>query len=289
MKRELVVFHRNCLDGFCGAFIYHENVRERQTRGEIVESLVDYLPYNYGEPLPDIEVFRGKKVTLVDISFTRHHLEKCAAIADGFLVLDHHKTAEQNLAGLDFCIFDMNRSGAAMMWDHLYPGQPRPAIVDYVQDRDLWKFELRGSEFISNILQATPLTFEDWAGLSVKFKTGLDQLIEAGYWVHEWKKRAIEAALVQVQEVTWMGHKGGIVNFSTNGLFSEVAGEIAKKYAFGCVYFMEGKQYRYSLRSRGQGGIDVSTIASFMNGGGHRNAAGFHSEHHPSKLAEVMG
>ena len=61
-------------------------------------------------------------------------------------LLDHHKSAMEELQGqLPGCYFDMNRSAAAIAWGYFKPLERMPDLLAYVQDRDLWRWELLGS------------------------------------------------------------------------------------------------------------------------------------------------
>ena len=57
-------------------------------------------------------------------------------------MLDHHASAERDLAGLGFAEFDSNFSGVGLTWHVLNPHKPAPCIVRYVEDRDLWRWAL---------------------------------------------------------------------------------------------------------------------------------------------------
>jgi nanoRNase/pAp phosphatase (c-di-AMP/oligoRNAs hydrolase) len=65
---------------------------------------------------------------------------------------------------------------------------------------------------------------------------------------------------------------------NTTHQVSELVGRLAEGQPFAASWFerQDGK-FVYSLRSRGDGGEDVSTVAKLLGGGGHRNAAGFTS------------
>ena len=74
-------------------------------------------------------------------------------------LLDHHKTAQESLTGLPGCLVDLSKSGAALSWQHFHPDQKMPDLLAYVQDRDLWKFELPNSREISlHLLQGLQLS-----------------------------------------------------------------------------------------------------------------------------------
>jgi nanoRNase/pAp phosphatase (c-di-AMP/oligoRNAs hydrolase) len=50
---------------------------------------------------------------------------------------------------------------------------------------------------------------------------------------------------------------------------------MAQEAPFAACYYDKPGARVFSLRSRGDDGMDVSAIAAIYGGGGHRNAAGF--------------
>ena len=156
-KKMMVLYHAECVDGFTAAWV---------ARGLYLERDVEYIPVKYFEPPPDVT---GKEVLILDFSYPRGVLEEMYAKAAKLLVLDHHATAQEALAGLPYAEFDMERSGAGMTWDRLYAssrGVKRKWLVDYVEDRDLWRFKLPGSKEVSAYLSSQPMTFESWSRIS---------------------------------------------------------------------------------------------------------------------------
>ena len=102
-----------------------------------------------------------------------------ARVARSVLILDHHKTAEAALAkwtkpfnftppelGEIICHFDQNLSGAGLAWKYFFPTDPVPRMVEHVQDRDLWRFELPGTREICAALYAQEFEFEKWEHLA---------------------------------------------------------------------------------------------------------------------------
>ena len=55
---------------------------------------------------------------------------------------------------------------------------------------------------------------------------------------------------------------------------SEMGSHLSADNSFAAVYYFDGKEYRFSLRSSNDG-VDVSKVAGLFGGGGHRNASGF--------------
>src|SRR5437879_5233397 len=100
-KKPLIAYHANCIDGFCAAWIAWRVHRDA----------AEYRAVQYGQAAPsDVE---GRDLLILDFSYPREQLIALADKASSILVLDHHKTARADLEGLPFCIFDMDRSGAA--------------------------------------------------------------------------------------------------------------------------------------------------------------------------------
>ncbi len=131
---DLIIYHKSCPDGFCAAFVAHQRYPEAKLLGR-----------DHGLEPPYEEV-KDKDVLVVDFSWrTREENIVLSRLAKSFRILDHHKTAQETLSGLDFATFDMNRSGAGLAWDYLYGEnspqiiiRPRPWYVNYVEARDLW-------------------------------------------------------------------------------------------------------------------------------------------------------
>jgi len=135
-KKGLCLYHANCADGFAAALAVWMKYKDSY----------EYIPVQYGNPAPPVD---GRDVLIVDFSYPRKELLQLKEAAKSLLVIDHHKTAEKELAGLDFCIFDMNKSGAVLTYQYISPDQEIPKLFLYIQDRDLWKWELPSSREVS--------------------------------------------------------------------------------------------------------------------------------------------
>lgn len=260
-NRALVIYHANCMDGFCAAWVF-------KTFAGIE---ADYVPATYGSPPPNVT---GRHVYILDFSYPREVLLKMKESAASLLVLDHHKTAEADLKDLDFCVFDMNKSGARLTWEYLIKGPMlRPWLVDYTEDRDLWCWKLSNSREINAALRSYSMQFEVWRDL---WDAGREQLTVEGAAILRAENQLVDSAVRNAKETVIGGYSVLCVN-ATN-LISEIAGSLAKDRLFGASFFIDRNgQYIYSLRSR-DGGLDVSEIAKSYGGGGHRNAAGFKSK-----------
>lgn len=263
-----VIYHANCIDGFTAAWCVWRQLG--------VEA--EYVPAKHGDEPPDV---RGQDVVILDFSYPREKLIRLHAEARSLRVFDHHKTAEADLAGLDFCTFDMNRSGAGLAWDKLR-GSVRPALVSYVEDRDLWRFALPDSAEINAWIGSWEQSFEVWDSLDADLTANFGACRREGSAVLRGVQRYCREMAKQARHVEFNGYTVPIVNapyINTSELVGYLAehpqGEGRVPFAVGWFQRGDGK-YQYSLRSRGD--YDVSEVAKKYGGGGHRNAAGFVSD-----------
>ena len=52
-------------------------------------------------------------------------------------------------------VFDKERSGAGITWDVLFDGEPRPPLIDRIEDRDIWRWKYGNSRLVHAALKAT--------------------------------------------------------------------------------------------------------------------------------------
>ncbi len=256
--KPLCIYHADCADGFGAAYAAWKKFGNG----------ADYVACNYGRPPPAIE--EGQDIYIVDFSFPRDTLMGMAPRAAKVVVLDHHKTARDALAGewpASFDVrFDMTKSGARMAWEFFHESPP-PRLIEYIEDRDLWLWKLPGSKAFSAALRSYPFNFAIWDDFDV------DALIMEGRAIDRYVTQQVDglASLAQRAIV------GGVSVPAINGpafLASELGNKLAQGEPFAAIWSASPKEMFWSLRST-DAGLDVSAIAKMYGGGGHRNAAGF--------------
>lgn len=267
--KPLVIYHAACRDGFCAAWCVWRKIPG-----------ADFHPGQYGVDPPDV---RGRDVVMVDFSYPRDVLTRIAADAKTLLVLDHHKTAEAALAGFEeeniktggnnaSIHFDMERSGAGMAWDHFFPGQPRPWIVDYIEDRDLWRHKLPNGPAVNAYLSTIRFEFEAWYQAS---RGTVEEAAKLGVVVEDKIRQYVSEVSKNARRVTFEGHEVPCVNAPQVDI-SELGSFLAQGEQFAIGWWQRGDGiFQYSLRSREPSTIDVSDLAKRHGGGGHMRAAGF--------------
>ncbi|WP_136443666.1 phosphohydrolase [Pacificoceanicola onchidii] len=278
MKPDICIYHANCDDGFAAAYA----VWKRFGDG------VKFIPCQYGDEAPDVT---GKDVLMVDFSFKKDVLNEMANKAARIIVLDHHKTAEAELAGFlnlerfdgpleawhaDRMIegvgvhFDMEKSGCRLAWEYCFGREPMPEWMEHVEDRDLWRFNIRGTKEVCIAIRSLPRDFELWD----MFTT--ERLANDGVAI----RRYVDMIVSNICDTAFIeeidGHAVPVAACSYD-FVSETAHELLNRnptapFAACIVRSYDG--VTYSLRSMDDR-MDVSEIAEANGGGGHRNAAGF--------------
>jgi oligoribonuclease NrnB/cAMP/cGMP phosphodiesterase (DHH superfamily) len=259
----VVIYHGDCLDGFCAAWVCWRHFGHA----------AQYVPAKYGQPPPDVA---GKRVVIVDFSYSYEVTLQLISQAASVLMLDHHVTAERDLARIPNgdtvqVVFDMKRSGAGLARDHFFPGLPC-WIVDYTQDRDLWLFALPQSKEVNAYLGVLPESFIELEYVHARCDANQAAVLGAGAMAY--KQRYVEKMALHARRGRFAGFDDiPIVNAPFVGL-SELVGALAESALFAVGWFQRGDgKVVYSLRSRN--GFDVSALAEKFGGGGHPAAAGF--------------
>lgn len=225
---------------------------------------------------------------------------------NSLLVLDHHQTAKEQLEGLPYCRFEPDKSGAVMAWEHFFPNEPVPVFMQYLQDRDLWRWALNGSREINAAIASYPHEFEVWewiSGLWRKRRFGTVQT-EALCELEKQGEVCLRLVAQYVDRVLSKHHCARLdtryrlatpepreriqerdlppevhyVPAANSGLLqSEVCEALLKQYEqapfVACYFRVENGGTVWSLRSRAD--FDCSAVAKAFGGGGHRQAAGF--------------
>lgn len=290
--KPLVLYHAGCLDGFTAAWVVSKALGEYGA---------DYLPVNYGQSPPDVA---GRDVLIVDFSYPRDVMLTLAETAYRIAVLDHHKTAQADLAGFQplpsldayrltpgagehitvpcarvFVFFDMRYSGARLAHNWLFLAEPASWLVNYTEDRDLWRHTLPHTHEVTAFLQSLKPSFSLWDELDRFSGPSSDDwpyLVREGIAILRMKEQQIARITAHAYETMIGGYR--VLCANTPCFQSEVAGKLAEGRPFGAAwYYAEDGKCRYSLRSSPDG-LDVSEIARAHGGGGHKHAAGYEVE-----------
>jgi oligoribonuclease NrnB/cAMP/cGMP phosphodiesterase (DHH superfamily) len=256
---DCVIYHANCTDGFGAAF----------SAWKLLGNRADYYARSHGDKPPNV---KGKNVVILDFSFDNKTIKKMIKDANNLLVIDHHKSAMVALHDISNTIFDMSKSGATMSWEWFHPGKESPKFIQYITDRDLWKWELPYSKEFSAAFDMVPYEFEEFE----KFEDDsvFDDAVKRGSFILAYSKTVVKKVCDKAVRKKYKDMNVLVVNSSH--WISEVGAKLSPDCDFALIWYYDHneQQTRVSLRSF-HDHIDVSEIAKDYKGGGHRKAAGF--------------
>lgn len=276
----LIIYHAGCMDGqgALAAAVY-----------SLVGSTapVDAWSANYGQE-PPYEKAAGKDVYVLDFCYTIEQMRKLRDVSARFTWIDHHDTTFDVLTDLltdaranDRLVWSKEHSGAVLTWLTLV-GDGMPDILAYIEDRDLWKWEL-------------PLSREISEGLAFMFNPGDRDakkdpgIFSAGLLAADTDVMAmlgrtlLQSKAARVKRATYRAYPitifEGLTVYAVNSTedVSEVGEAVCEQY--GCnaalIYYYAGPKKHWLCSLRSKDGTDVSALAAMYGGGGHKPAAGF--------------
>lgn len=272
-NKPVVIYHKGCADGVAAAWCFHKYFGDE----------MEYYAGVYQEPPPDIF---NRDVYLVDFSYKRDVVDMICRYANKVTLLDHHKTALQDLEGLDEKWPNFNTgwsttdlSGCTIAWSFvkntIKHRDTIPPILEYIEDRDLWKFELPNTKEVMMAVFSREITFETIDELASYKKSDITKKLvtEGQVLIRKYQADLMRVIKTSTRNFTIGGHIVPCCN--CNSLFTSDAGShLAVHNPFAATYYDTDKKRIFSLRSS-DNGLDVSHIAKAYGGGGHRNAAGF--------------
>lgn len=252
-----VLYHAECADGFGAAY----------AAWKVLGDAATYLPVTHGQAPPELP--SQARVAIVDFSYKRPVILGIKEAVADLVVLDHHATAQDELHGLPWAEFDMHKSGARLAWEFWHPGEPLPELLAYIEDKDLWHWQLPQSPEVTIALHSYPMDFELWDKLDVA------HLKLEGVALRRLQEQIVSGAVSHAGFATLFGYRVPVVNATE--FRSEIANRLCSLHpdcAFAAAYhFDKTGELCWSLRSVGD--FDVAELARQAGGGGHKNASGF--------------
>lgn len=286
--KKLCIYHGGCTDGVAAAWVvWSQNLGYEFHAGV------------YGEDPPWDKIDEDTEVLIVDFSYTRLTMIQLSCIAQNVIILDHHKTAKEDIKpllddGLICGEFDMNRCGTLMTWDWFNPLKKPPILIKEIDLYDRWQPGKNDALMLAIKSYRHHPESNDAMHFNDMMRTWFDLmrddmyqfLLREGYAINKFFTSKIE-------ELTKEARLVKIANtqvLSANAPYfmaSKLGNELATKSPSGIGltwYQSSSGDIKISLRSIGD--ADVSKIAQEFGGGGHKNAAGFVLD--SSRLNDVL-
>ena len=265
MKDIIIIYHGDCPDGFGGAWAAWKKFGDR----------AEYVSIGLGLP-PSKELINKKEIYMIDFVYPEDYLKKLLAENERVIAIDHHKTNEKHIRLAHEHFFDIGHSGSVLAWKYFHPDKAVPKMLEYIEDRDLWKFRFAETMAICYFIDSFDFDFRRWSKLveDLENKKKKDNYVILGNTIVGYQNKIIDRIIEEnVKLVKFEGYE--IYAINANHLLASQIGSVlyGKKPPMAVIWSEDKDSVSVSLRSDGT--IDVGKIAEKYSGGGHRASAGF--------------
>ena len=272
MKDIVIIYHGNCPDGFGGAWTAYQKFGEE----------AEYIGVSWQTPPPDLT---DKEVYIIDFSYNAEETEQILAETKSLTALDHHITTKAVTESIPDHLYGVDRSGATLAWDYFFPEENTPVFLKYLEDLDLWKFDLPRSKDFSYFISTVPFNFKEWTNLIEDFEDDKkrEEYLDKGAEIRKEKEEMMERMISESPEANIEGYKTRAVHIpdematEARTIVSQLGNAIVNRgYEVGVIWsYTNDGRVKVSLRSEKDGQVDVAKIAEKFGGGGHHSAASF--------------
>ena len=263
MKKIIVIYHKNCPDGFGAAWSAWKKFGNQ----------AEYIAVAHPSSPP--KNLKGKEVYMLDFCYSAREMQAISRDADKLIVIDHHASSQESAIKYSTKhVFNLNNSGAVLAWKYFFPKQKVPKLLLYIEDKDIWKWSLKGTQEYLAFLETHNFDFKVWDKLIKDFEDIIKRksFYEKGLAITSFNKQQIDTLVSSAERVLFNNRKCLAVNSPV--FVSEIGHVLAlKSKSVGIIWCKKGNKLKISMRSNGK--IDVSKIAVKKGGGGHKAAASF--------------
>lgn len=266
-KRPVIFYHADCIDGFGAAYAAWKKFNDA----------ADYIPVKYGHEIP-LEEFKNKEVFFLDFCYPKEIMDDIVKHAESVVVIDHHEGIKNVVEDMPKYVFDSAHSGATIAWKYFHPDTTMPQLLAHAEDEDLYTFKMPDTRAIGVYLSAHEFSFEIWDDIQRKLEDpeARSEFLKSANTYLEYFNFLVALSVKHAHPVHFEGHT---VLMSTASpmrtLKSAIGNELTKKMPpFGLVASVHPNGVGISIR--GDGTVDVASIAQKYGGNGHPKSAGFH-------------
>ena len=274
-NKRVVITHNNCNDGSGTAgVISHFNTLHH------LDMQVVYLNYDDYNINSLLKLCNDAVVYVGDFSFIGEDYAKLETVAKNLVIVDHHESAYNDFIGtLPNTHIDLTKSGAMLTYEFFFGGFEEdnvipPAIITYIQDRDLYKFEFGVNTKAVHMMltEQEPNNHElirryivDTMLLDADIRPYIDKVKS---YELKCNTRAAEAHKVTIHGIEFYG-----LNLTTT--ISDTLAAVNKIHNLPSVsYWIKEDSIQFSLRNNSDVEVNLSELAKHYGGGGHKAASG---------------
>lgn len=159
-----------------------------------------------------------------------------------------------------------------LAWKFFHPGKEAPRLIKFIEDRDLWRWELPYSKEFSAAFDMVPFDFEEFD--KYLDDSAIDNAQERGGYILAYSKTVISK--IAKHAVARKLFKKNVLVVNSSHWMSEIGAALSPKCDYAVIWYHDHDtmQTKVSLRAH-HDDSDVSEVAKKFGGGGHRLAAGF--------------
>lgn len=262
-QKIVVIYHGRCPDGFGGAWAAWKKFGARAA----------YLPARDRNrpPVP----LKNKIVYLIDYTYDEPIVKKLVKDNVRVTAIDHHVSQKSATMLTEKYLYDVKHSGATLAWQYFHPGKNVPMLLRYVEDRDIWKWNVPHSREMLTLIDLAEFDFKAWSRLAKDLDDPRTRAthLKKGILLDLQFASLYRKLIPNAEPAKFAGYKIYVLNcpyYFADDLGHELA---LKTKSFSLLWNESGGRIRCSLRSAGK--IDVSKIAKKYGGGGHKESSGF--------------
>lgn len=261
----IVIYHAQCRDGFASAFAAWKKFGDSAT----------YVPQRTQVAVAE---YTNKVIYVLDYGLEEDVQRALENTNQSVVVIDHHPASEAGVTAFPQNIFDPTHSGAVLSWQYFHPDTPVPELMYFVEDHDLWKFEMEDNRAFCSALKEYDFDFKKWDDLMSRLEDPAfrNAFINKGQIISQFEDNLVEGLMQYKERVRFEGHEVWALNVART--YRSILGHhLAKLNAgtdqpeIGIVYYRNLGAVNISLRSNGDANVRV--LAEKYGGGGHDNAA----------------
>lgn len=265
---NIYVLHHDDSDGYASALTLYRKFGDK----------AKYIPVQYGRSLPKLTYGPNTEVYIVDFSYSREILVDLYSKVGTLLVIDHHDTAQEELACLEFAIFDLSKSGARLTWEYFNPGKQMPVVMELVEDRDMWIRSSDETDYFEAGMKASGRyqSLKYWNDV-LENHDELQRVLDHGKILEEEVRRTVSDFVTKkrykVLPFYFNGRRYRAAIYNATTLISRLAAGIysSKQDSIEMTisYFItQDSEVIFSFRAPMENDVDVSAIAKHYGGGG---------------------
>lgn len=273
----IVIHHNKDLDGFASGAICKLKYPDAKLIG-----------WDYADPIPDFEQFKGEDIIMIDITFPIDKIKELGLICDQLTVMDHHvsfkKEYDERTDVWDkfLYIYKIGSAACEIGWKYLFSDKPIPYAVTLLGRYDTWRQnegDWEGETLPFQYYMRTVCTSADRFPVRYFEENNCNQAVDLGKIILLYQEQQDTLACQRSSFAREFKTPTGPLRalclntrfFSSNTLKSVYNPDL-HDVMIGFEY--TGTKWSVSLRSD-KNDVDVSILAKFRGGGGHKGAAGF--------------